>query len=152
MTTRYQSLQEFRGATMQAKQERDAFAKEISGHWSVLQNPATRGLLMRDALGDALRSWAPFKRVHDVFNGHISGSTVSAVGMAVASMQRGFFKRILFSGISMLLGKMIGDKPESGDEPNFLSTLATSIGNLLKQVRERRSEKNEEEDEEESAA
>ena len=152
MTTKYQSLQEFRVATMRAKQERDAFANEISGHWSVLQNPATRGVLVRDALGDALRTWAPFKRVHDVLNGHISGSTVSAVGMAVASMQRGFFKRLLFSGISMLLGKMIGDQPGSEEEPNFLSSLATTVGNLLKDMRERKAAKNEEEDDEESGA
>lgn len=150
--TKYHSLQEFRAATMRARQERDAYANEIAGHWKVLQNPTTRGVLVRDALGDALRSWAPFKRVHDVLNGRISGSTVSAVGMAVASMQRGFFKRMLFSGISLLLGRMIGDRAEGEDEPNFLSVLATTIGNLLKEVRERKAEKNAEEGEEESGA
>lgn len=150
MTTRYHSLQEFRNATLRAREDRDALGKEISHHWSYLQDPATRGMLFRDAAGDALRSWAPYRRVHDLLNGHISGSTVSAIGMTFASMQRGFMKRMLYSGISLLLGKVIGDEPEREGEPSLLATLATTIGGVVRGMRERKAARDEEPEAEET--
>lgn len=143
MTTRYKTLQDFHSAKLLARQERDAHAQNISYRWSLLKQPQTRGALLRDAVGDLLRSWKPYRRVRDVLNGHISGSTVSALGMAVASMQKGLGKRLLYSGISMLLGKLIGDKEEQG--PGLLSTVAAAIGSMLQRMRERKAQREEEE-------
>lgn len=148
MTTRYATLEHFRLAKAEAQKQRDVHAAGIGQRWALLKQPQTRGALLRDAVGDLLRSWKPYRHVHDVLNGRISGSTVTAVGMAVASMQRGLGKRLLYSGISMLLGKVIGDKEEKG--PGMLSTLATAIGGMLQRMRERKAEREEEMIEEET--
>ncbi|MEO8591252.1 MAG: hypothetical protein ABI432_17875 [Flavobacteriales bacterium] len=144
MTNRYKSLEDFRTAKIQVRQERDHHARNISNRWALLREPQTRGALLRDAVGDVLRSWKPYRRVHDVLNGHISGSTVAAVGMAVASMQRGIGKRLLYSGISMLLGKAIGNNDDRGS--GLLSTLASAVGGVVRRMRERKAEREEEEE------
>ena len=149
MIDRYTSLDEFHKAKTLARQEREHYAANIAERWVLLREPRTRGALLRDAVGDLLRSWKPFRRVHDLLNGHISGSTVSAVGMAVASMQRGLGKRLLYSGISMLLGKLIGDRESKSD--GLLSTLATAIGGVVRGMRERKAAREEEELEAETA-
>ncbi|MBK8500110.1 MAG: hypothetical protein IPL52_15130 [Flavobacteriales bacterium] len=143
MTTSYSTLEQFRTAKLQARRSRDHHAASIAQRWGLLKDPRKRGALLRDAVGDVLRNWTPYRRVHDAFNGRISGSTVSAVGMAVASMQSGFGKRLLYSGISLLLGKVIGNKEEKG--PGLLTTLATAIGNMRQRMRERRAQRQEEE-------
>ncbi|MBK6829308.1 MAG: hypothetical protein IPG92_00530 [Flavobacteriales bacterium] len=143
MTTRYTSLEQFSKAKVQAHAAREVHATSIGHRWALLKQPEKRGALLRDAMGDVLRSWKPYRHVHELLNGHISGSTVSAVGMAVASMQKGLGKRLLFSGISMLLGKVIGEKEDKG--PGLLSTLATAIGSMRQRMRERKAEREEEE-------
>ncbi len=82
--------------------------------------------------------------------GAISGSTVTAVGMAIASTRQGFFKRMIYSGVSMLLGKVIGDEPDNGE--SVLSKLATTIGGVVRGMRERKAAREEEEEAEAAAA
>lgn len=148
MTTSYKTIQDFRVAKLQARQERDRCGERIAGNWSVLQDPATRGVLFRDAAGDVLRSWGPYRKVQDLMQGRISGSTISAIGMTVASMQRGFGKRLLYSGISMLLGKALDAGGQKG--PSLLSTVASGIGSVVKGMRERKAERERKEVEEQA--
>lgn len=136
--TSYKTIQDFRAAKLMARQERDRFGERVAGNWRMLQDPATRGALFRDAAGDVLRSWGPYRKVQDLMHGRISGSTVSAIGMTVAGMQRGFGRRLLYSGISLLLGKMLGDGEERLKGPGLLSTLASSIGSVVKGMRKRK--------------
>ena len=145
MTTRYATLEQFRAAKLSAREERDAYAQKLKESWSVLKEPATRGLLLRDAMGDALRSWKPYRRLQELLGGHLSGSTVSSIGVAFASMQGGLGKRLLYLGISMLLGKLIGDQEEKG--PGLLSTLASAIGSMRTRIRERKAQREAEESE-----
>jgi hypothetical protein len=152
MTTRYKTLLEFRSAKLQARQERDVHEQSIKERWMLLKEPQTRRILLRDAMGDMLRSWKPYRRMHELLDGRISGSTVSAVGIGIASMQGGFVKRMVWSGISMLLGKVIGDTDENEKGPGLLSTLATAIGSMRNRMRERKAQREEEEVEAEASS
>ncbi|MEO8068337.1 MAG: hypothetical protein ABI599_11645 [Flavobacteriales bacterium] len=133
---RHKSLSEYRTAKWQARRERDHYAHSISERWEALKDPDTRGILLRDAAGDALRSWGPYSKVHDLLHGKVSGSTVASVGTAVASMLPSFKKRLLFGGLSMLMGKWIGDDPDK--KSNTLSSVATGIGTVVQFLRHRR--------------
>lgn len=143
MTTRYKTLAHFRAVKAEARHERDLHAGQLAQRWTLLKDPVSRGALLRDAMGDMLRGWAPFKRVHDVLHGRISGSTVTAVGMAIASTRQGFFKRMIFSGASVMLGKLIGDKEEQG--PGLLAMLASAVGGMMRRMREQKDAREEEE-------
>ena len=77
----------------------------------------------------------------DLLHGRISGSTVAALGMTVASAQRGIGKRLLFSGLSMLLGKVLGDR-QPQDE-GLLHTVASAVGRGVQFIRERKAQRQE---------
>lgn len=136
MTEPYKSLTEFQAMRAQARATRGFAQQRLAQRWALIKDPHTRGMLLRDALGDALRSWGPYKRVTELLQGRVSGSTVAAVGMAVASAQSGIGRRLLYSGISMLLGKAIGRSQQSG--PGLLSTVVTAVGSGVRHMRERR--------------
>lgn len=144
MKNKYPSLAAFRSARIAARLQRDHFGNELAARWALVQDPRSRGALLRDAVGDVLLSWKPYRHVHELLHGRVSGSTVAAVGMALASTRSGIFKRVLYSGISMLLGKMIGDAPQAG--PGLLSTLATAVGSSLRRIRERKAGREREEE------
>jgi len=145
MNNRYASLAEFRTLRTQARNERDLLRARLADRWTIIQDPRTRGALLRDAMGDVLRSWKPYRKVQDLLHGRVSGSTVAAVGMAVASAQHGMGRRLLFSGISMLLGKAIGDREQGG--PGLLSTVATAVGRGVQFMRERKAARQERQEE-----
>ncbi len=136
MTKRYATLSEFHTARTLARDERDLARVRLSQRWELVQDPRSRGALLKDAMSDMLGSWEPYRRVKDLLHGRISGSTVAAMGMAVASAQHGMGKRILFSGISMLLGRVLG-----GSRPNdqgLLHTVASVVGRGVHYLRERK--------------
>ncbi|MBK6774870.1 MAG: hypothetical protein IPG74_03120 [Flavobacteriales bacterium] len=126
----HKTLSDFRTALWLARNERDRYAESIAERWDHLKDRETRGMLLRDALGDVLRRWAPYRKVHELLHGKVSGSTVSSIGTAVASMVPGFKRRLILSGISMLLGKVIGDVP--GKPSGILSSVASGIGGLAR--------------------
>ena len=141
MTKRYTTLSEFRAARSLAFIERDLAKDRLAQRWSLVQDPGSRGALLKDAVGDMLSSWAPYRRVKDLLHGRISGSTVAALGMTVASAQRGIGKRLLFSGLSMLLGKVLGDR-QPQDE-GLLHTVASAVGRGVQFIRERKAQRQE---------
>lgn len=124
------SLAELRVEVLRARSERDRAEKELRDRLSLMNDPRTRGILLRDALGDALRSWKPFKLVHEALHGRISGETVAAAGMAAASFQSTWKKRMLWSGASWLLGRVIGD------DPHRKTSILDTIGGVLHKARE----------------
>ncbi len=149
MKTNYTSLEEFHTARHKAREARDQARQQLSTRWAMITEPATRGALLKDALGDMLRSWSPYRRVHDLLNGRVSGSTVAAVGMAVASAQHGMARRLLFSGLSMALGKVIGDRKPEGD--GLLSTVASAVGRGVRFIHERKAARQERQQEDASS-
>lgn len=141
----YKSLESFHSAKRAARIERDRHADALTKRWDHLQDPAARGILLRDAVGDALKSWKPYRSIHDLLHGRVSGEMVSSLGLAAAGLHGSWTKRLLYSGLSMLLGKAIGRNgvPEGS---SLLTSLAHGIGSFVKQARERRARrKNEEE-------
>ncbi|MFZ1686422.1 MAG: hypothetical protein WAU70_03310 [Flavobacteriales bacterium] len=135
----HKNLNDFRAAQWQARRERDRYAQSMADRWEHLKDPDTRGILMRDAIGDVLRSWSPIRKVQEMMHGKVSGSTVSTVGSTVASMLPGFKRRMIFTGVSMLLGKVIGDDP--GKQSSTLSSLAGGMRSVAKFLRERKDKK-----------
>ena len=132
----YRTLDDFRAAKRRARQDRDMHKEALEGSLAALQDPDTRGVLLRDAAGDVLRSWGPYRKASDLLSGRVSGSTVYTAGMALASMQHGLKKRLIFSGITMLLSKLMGDKKR--DVPGAISNLTEAIGGFAKGMRERK--------------
>ena len=130
------SLNAYRTAKWQIRRERDRYADSIAQRWEILKDPDTRGILLRDAVGDLVRNWGPYKKVHDMFHGRVSGSAVSSIGSAVSSMLPGFKKRMIFGGLSMLLGKVIGDEP--GKHNGLLSSISLGLGSMAKFLRDRK--------------
>jgi len=149
MKTEYASLKEFRAARSQARASRDQALEQLSSRWAQITEPETRGALLKDALGDMLRSWSPYRRVHDLLSGRVSGSAVAAVGMAVAQAQHGIARRLLFSGLSMALGKVIGDKQQEGE--GLLSRVASAVGRGVHFIQERKAARRERHEEEAAA-
>ncbi len=141
MTKRYTNLAEFHAVRTRARLERDLSKERLAQRWSLVQDPGSRGALLKDAMSDMLSSWSPYRRVKELLNGGVSGSTVAAVGMAVASAQHGMGKRILFSGLSMLLGKVLGERQPEGE--GVLHKVASAIGRGVQFMRERKAARQE---------
>lgn len=117
--------------------ERDVYGDALATRWERLQDPEQRGVLLRDAIGDALSSWKPYKRVTDLLHGRVSGDMISSIGLTLAGFQRSWTKRLLYSGLSMVLGKAIGSNgTDEGTSP--LSALAKGIGAIVSKFRERK--------------
>ncbi|MBL7985677.1 MAG: hypothetical protein JNM91_11790 [Flavobacteriales bacterium] len=133
----YKSLDQFRAEKEAARRDRDLYTNALATRWEVLQNPRTRGILLRDAVSDALMSWKPYQRVHDLLHGRVSGEMVSSVGMAAAGLHRSWTKRLIYTGLSLLAGKAMGRNgvPEG---TSTLSALAKGIGSVVRRMRERR--------------
>ncbi|QQR88052.1 MAG: hypothetical protein IPJ76_07515 [Flavobacteriales bacterium] len=124
------SLAELRAEIHRARADRDRVQEELRQRMAVLNDPRTRGILLRDAAGDALRTWKPFRLVHEALHGKVSGETVASAGMAAASLQGTWKKRILWSGASWLLGQVIGD------DPLKRASILGTIGGALSKARE----------------
>lgn len=141
----YKSLESFRAEKRLARAERDRYADALTVRWARLQDPATRGVLLRDAVADALRSWTPYRKVQELLHGRVSGEMVSSLGMAAAGMHRSWTKRLMYTGISLLLGKAIGRNgvPEGA---GLVSSFVQGVGAFMKRVQERRARRNAEEE------
>ena len=131
----YRTIEDFRTAKRRARRERDMHKEAIEGSLAALQSSETRGLLLRDAVGDILRSWGPYRTASELLHGRVSGSTVQAAGMALASVQGTWKKRLIFSGITTLLGKLMGDKPRN---VGSATSIVDAIGDFAKGMRERK--------------
>ncbi len=141
----HKSLESFHAEKRLARAERDRYADSLATRWGQMQDPATRGVLLRDAVADALRSWKPYRSVHELLHGRVSGDMVSSLGMAAAGMHRSWTKRLLYTGISLLLGKAIGRNgvPEGS---GILTSFAHGIGGFMKRVQQRRARRKTEEE------
>ena len=135
----YTSLHEFRSAKERARMDLDRVKDDLSGRWQLLQTPATRGILLRDAFGDVLRSWKPYKHMQNLVHGRVNGDTLMALGSLYASTRPTWGKRALYGGISVLLGKLLGG--ETSSPTNVLSTVVGSIGKVVAHFRERKAAK-----------
>lgn len=142
MANRHLDLQSFHTEKARLRLARDLALMRVEEHWDVLRTPATRGILLRDAVGDAIGSWKPIKTIREVMNGHVSGSLISTVGSVYAASRPTWTKRALFGGLSWVVGKIIGEKGEQDNEPSDLRSslhaTARSIGTALRRRRESR--------------
>ena len=136
----YKSLESFHADKRAARVDRDRYTDSLSTRWARLQDPGTRGVLLRDAVGDVLRNWKPYRSIHDLLHGRVSGDMVSSLGLAAAWLHRSWTKRLLYSGLSLLLGKAMGRNgvPEG---PGMLMSVANGIKAVVKHMRERRARK-----------
>lgn len=132
---RHPDLNAYRLAKEQARKERDVYAAAVEQRWIEFQDPSTRGVLLRDAVGDALRGWRPYRRLHDLVQGRISASTVTNLGMALASSKVSLPKRLVLSAATILAGKLMG---QNNERPIEIRDIAHKIGDIVRRVRERK--------------
>ncbi len=135
---KYENMNAFVAAKQLARAERDVHGNSLATRWEQLKDPEVRGMLVKNTALDVVRSTTPGRHIHDLMQGRVSGALVSGIGMAIASTQRGLGKRLLFSGVSLLLAKLMPDNGEKG----ILSDLATGIGGMVRRFRERRADRN----------
>lgn len=135
MSKTHTDLNAYRIAKRLARQERDICAAKVEQRWAEIQDPTTRGVLLRDAAGDALRGWKPYRRLHDLVQGRIPASTVGSMGMALAASRMALPKRIVLSAATVLASKLMGRNDE---RPLELRDIARSIGNVVRGMRERK--------------
>lgn len=135
MATTYRDLNDFRQAKQLARTERDRAAEEVSQRWDLLQNPTTRGVLLRDAVGDLLRSWKPYRKVHDLLEGRVNGDAVAALGQLYASTRPTWMARAVYSGLSALLATVIGRSGPSNNE--LLHAATRQVGSLFRRWKAR---------------
>lgn len=142
MANRYTDLETFRSKKALLRMERDNAFLRVEQHWNLIRTPETRGILLRDAVGDAIGSWKPVKAIRDVMNGRINANLLSTVGSVYAASRPTWTKRALFSGINWALGKVLGEDVEEGEgsseKLSGLHAAARTIGSALKRRREKR--------------
>lgn len=143
MKMKYDSLSAFYTAKQDLRDERDRHAESIALRWSMLKDREVRSTLLKNAAVDVVRGSAAGRQIHDLLNGRFSGPLISGLGMAYASTRGGFGKRMLFSGISLALGKLFGEQNNDPTSPGILTKLAEGIGSIVSGIRERRAARNE---------
>lgn len=136
MKMKYDSLGAFYMAKRKVRDERDRHEQSIALRWSQLKDSEVRNTLFKNAAIDVVRGSAAGRQIHDLLNGKFSGPLISGLGMAFASTRGGFGKRMLFSGISLALGKILGD--QDSDPRGLLTRLAEGIGSIVRGIRERK--------------
>jgi hypothetical protein len=139
---KYDSLTAFYTAKQAVRDERDRHAESVALRWSLLKNDEVRSTLFKNAAVDMVRGTAVGRQVHELLNGRFSGPLISGLGMAFASTRAGVGKRMLFSGISLALGKMFGAQNADPDAPGMLTKLAEGIGSIVRTIRERKAGRN----------
>jgi hypothetical protein len=137
---KYDSLTTFFAAKQQLRAERDHHAERIVQRVTLLKDSEVRSALLKSAAIDVVRGTDTGRHVHDLLNGRFSGPLISGLGLAYASTRAGFGKRMLFSGISLALGKLVGGG--DGDAPGLLTKLAEGIGSIVRGIRERKASRN----------
>lgn len=110
MAKTYPELAAFRRARDMARNDRDSRSASVKQRWDTLQNAHVRGALFRDAIGDMVRSWTPVRRVLDPIGGHVNGMLVSAAGQLFASTRRSWVKRLVYGGLSRLVGTLLEER------------------------------------------
>jgi hypothetical protein len=143
---KYDSLSAFHTAKQDLRDERDRHAESIALRWSMLKDREVRSTLLKNAAVDVVRGSAAGRQIHDLLNGRFSGPLISGLGMAYASTRGGFGKRMLFSGISLALGKLFGEQNNDPTSPGILTKLAEGIGSIVSGIRERKAARNENEE------
>jgi hypothetical protein len=136
----YDSLDAFRSELARARSMRDGHEQDLSQRWDQLKDPSVRGLLLKDAAVDVIRSTGPGRHIHDLLHGRFSASMVSTLGMAFANTQHGFVKRMAYSGISLLLGRLM--RPDKAPASSTLSHVASGIGQFVQRLRARQAARN----------
>jgi hypothetical protein len=136
---KYDSLNTFLAAKEHARAEIRRSEQSIAWHWTQLKDPAVRGAMAKGAASDLLRSSSVGRQFHELLNGRFTGPLISTVGLAYASTRGGVGKRVLFSTISLALGKLFGGL--GGAKSGMLSGIAERIGAVVSKIRESRSAK-----------
>jgi hypothetical protein len=134
---KYDSLTTFFAAKEQARAQIRRSEISLAWRWTQLKDPEVRGAMAKGAAGDLLRSSSAGRQIHELLNGRFTGPLISTIGLAYASTRGGVGKRVLYSGISLALGKLVGGLGEG--RSGLLSGIAERIGSVVRSFRERRS-------------
>jgi hypothetical protein len=115
---------------------RTVHGDRLERHWSALKDHKVRGVLMRDAASDVLRSWRPAGMIAGLLG---NGSLTSALG-AAAFRRGGLGKRIFSFATSLLLPMLL---KQAGAVS--LDAIIKQVGDTLGKFGKRKNEHQEEE-------
>ena len=105
---RFMSLEEVAAEKQRLKERGQWHQQRLQLHWAALNDGRVRGRLLRNAVGEALRSWKPFAMIARLMG---DGAVPTALG-AAAFRRGGLAKRVvIFLGTWLLPGllKELGD-------------------------------------------
>jgi hypothetical protein len=135
----FTGLSEFNEARVNARAQRDLAQDRLERRWSVLRDPRTRTELVKEAMGAVFQSWTPVRRVRELLQDPITGKAVTAMGMVLAGAQPTWGRRLLFSGLSVIMGKaMRGHAPS---EAGPLGRFGAALGRGLRFMQARRADR-----------
>lgn len=110
---------------------RSAHGDRLERHWSALKDHKVRGVLMRDAVSDVLRSWRPAGMIAGLMG---NGTLASAVG--AAAFRRGGLGKRIFSFATTLLVPVLLKQAGSVS----LDSIIKQVSGVVDRFRERKAE------------
>lgn len=134
--THFTSLEQVDRERARLDHVRKVHGDRLERHWSALKDHKVRGVLMRDAASDILRSWRPAGMIAGLLG---NGSITSALG-AAAFRSGGLGKRIFSFAASLLLPVLV---KQAGSVS--LDAIIKQVGETLGKISGRKHEHKEEE-------
>lgn len=127
MASEFTSIQHFNTTKQALRMHREVLSDRISHRWNLLQDRETRGILLRDAASDLLHAWEPYRKLSGLLKGKLDVGTLASLGTLYASTRPTWTKRLLYTGISNLIGKLFSNG-EHAKDGSILDLIAKGVG------------------------
>ncbi|MBK6775984.1 MAG: hypothetical protein IPG74_09145 [Flavobacteriales bacterium] len=128
----FTSLSEVAAERARLNELRKVHAQRLERHWEAMKDHEVRGLLLRDAVGDMVRSWKPASMIAGLMGG---GSLTSAVGAAVFR-GGGLTKRMLSFAVRLLVPYLL---KQAGNLS--VDRIMTEVQSTMERVKKRMAER-----------
>ena len=122
-----------------ARLQRDRAHARLGRRWAMLKYADIRTALITDAMGAVIRGWSPLRTARAALHSPLARTSLTAVGLALAGAQRTLGKRLLVTGLSVLVGRALGDDARAGD--GLISRFSAAVGRSIRAVQQRRAER-----------
>ncbi len=136
------SLEEVAQERARLDHVRKVHGDRLERHWSALKDHKVRGVLMRDAASDVLRSWRPAGMIAGLLG---NGTLTSALG-AATFRRGGLAKRILSFATALLLPILL-KQAGSVSLDSIIKQVGEAVGKFRDRNAQRRGEEVAEDDE-----
>jgi hypothetical protein len=129
---RFLSLSEVAAERARLNEMRKVHAHRLERHWEAMKDHEVRGILLRDAVGDVVRSWKPGPMIAGLMGG---GSLTSAMGAAVFR-SGGLGKRIMSFAFRLIVPYLL---KQAGNIS--VDRIINEVRSTMERVKERMAER-----------